>query len=624
MSSEDLVKQKVYEHFTEPRYNRYTVKREHPIPIGSRIGVADVVLLDSTDNLVAIVECKGIGYENGAIDQLKSYLAASGAPLGVFANSLNFEDWICYENLGKSRFQEISQSQFEARVLRTGPIKAIADFLKRMFSRRKPVSPVVTSESPVNPPAQHHVPYNPSYITTTGGLPAVPNENRIPTHHVDPSLNGKPYYSEQHGFDCAAYHRGSSSSIPLHIAHIVYNEEITHDSVPDSVRAEVNERQEQIATLESGRDLIDSEREKYRQETELKQQNLRQLEIKAEAPTKAELEPLDDRGTDNTEREKTWKDCLAWILPIVFGMYLFIFYASAIDKAFFLNEEAIKQQVKDGEYTGIQAIVNPYAIYKTMTWPPNLLVVFFPIVFLGLAKLVEHLLDSMIEWWDSAKKRAVIFLFGLLFVVMGIFVFDVILASQIDKKIHEANSEIERRLTGAGFEDWSFDPFDLDVMTVIFCGFVSALFYSGLWYYTVRKWRRAGVIAPDPKKLEVRKHQIDNEKIDRRAEIEGLKMEIENLQSTVSRCDNQIDEKTRAIDVHLKAIAALRESLQMRPVDRTELHKRVSEFMAGWCRFLAQSHRPETEIEHAKGIAYETLDNSFQGHYSAEKQGNPA
>ena len=99
MSSEDLVKQKVYEYFAEPRWNRYTVKREHPISFGSKTGVADVVLLDSKRQLAAIVECKGIGYENGGIDQLKSYLSASDAPLGVFANSLDPDDWVCYENL---------------------------------------------------------------------------------------------------------------------------------------------------------------------------------------------------------------------------------------------------------------------------------------------------------------------------------------------------------------------------------------------------------------------------------------------------------------------------------------------------------------------------------------------
>ena len=598
----------------------YTVKREHPISFGSKTGVADLVLLNSKRQLAAIVECKGIGYENGGIDQLKSYLSASDAPLGVFANSLEPDDWVCYENLKRGRFREISQSQFEARILKTGPIQALGNFLSRIF-RRRPPDIAVDSNPPETSPIEH-APYI-SY-DTTGGFPTVPNENRNPvSESVEPSLNGEPYYSEKNGFNKAAAVLGAAACIPSHIDFIIHEEELTRASVPDEVRAEISDRQDTIAKLESEKRVIEEEREKRRSDGELKRRELRVLEEKQEASTEAELEPPENNQVDNANRKRIWKNYLGWILPMLFGAYLIIFYASAIDKAFFLNEEAIRQAVVTGEYAGIQDVVNPTAIYKALTWPPNILVVLFPIVFLCFAKLAEHLLDLIVGWWSQHRTRAIVFLTGLLVLVLGILAFDVILASQISKKIHIARDMIDRRSGGEGLGPWpinSINPFtyDLEMMTVIFCGFVSATGYSALWCLTAWKWKQIGVAAPDRNQLKVWQHRIDNEKVEHRAGILDLREQVTNLEEKVNRCDAPIGEKTRLIEEHQNAIASLRKSLQIRRVDRTELLRRVSQFITGWCRYLMQAGKPEDECDNARRIAYETLDRSFEGHYSAE------
>ena len=621
MSSEDLVKQKVYEHFTEPRYNRYTVKREHPISFGSKTGVADVVLLDSKKQLAAIVECKGIGYENGGIDQLKSYLSASDAPLGVFANSLDPDGWVCYENLKRGQFREISQSRFETRILRMGPIQALGNLLRRIF-RRRPPDNAVDSNPPETSPFEHA-----PYISddTTGGFSLVPNENRIPgSERVEPSLDGNPYYSEPNGFNRAAYHLGTAACIPTHIDFIIHEEELTHASVPDAVRTEISDRQDTIAKLESEKRLIEEERERKRSDEQLKRRGLRVLEEKLDAPTEAEFEPPENNDqADNLNRKRTWRNYLGWILPALFGLYLIIFYASAIDKAFFLNEEAIRRQILTGEYAGIHDVVNPTAIYEVLKRPPNLLVVLFPIVFLGFAKLAELLLDLIVGWWNEYRTRAIVFLAGLLVLVLGILAFDVILASQISKKIHIARDMISERTGGEDLGPWPIDPinpftYDLEMMTVIFCGFVSATGYSALWCLTAWKWKQIGVATPDRKQLKVWQHRIDNEKIERKAAIVDLKEEVTNLGEKANRCDVPIGEKTRLIEEHQNAIAALRQSLQKRRIDRTELLRRVSQFMTGWCRYLMQAGKSEDECDNARRIAYETLDRSLEGQYSAE------
>jgi len=307
----------------------------------------------------------------------------------------------------------------------------------------------------------------------------------VQNENTEPSLNDKPYYAEENGFNWAGYQRGNTNCIELHVTRVIYNEELRFLPDRNAVHDEINSKSEKIEKLESQKNDLETAREKYRQEVEDKNKELVELEIKADAPTEAELEtPAPNAQSENNSRKRTWSNYLIWILPVLFAAYIFIFYASAIDKAFFLNEAAIQNQVKTGNYSGIQDIVNPGAIYKTLTLPPNLLVVFFPIVFLALAKLVEYLLDHVVDWWNEFRRRAYWFLGGLIMVVVTIFVFDVILANQISKKIHVARDQIDKRLGGEGLGDWPINPlnpltYDLDMWTVVFCGFVSAYFIAG-------------------------------------------------------------------------------------------------------------------------------------------------
>jgi len=63
--------------------------------MGSSQRRADVVLINSEGTLTAIAECKGIGYDgNDGIEQLESYLNASGTLLGLFADDTDPYEWV--------------------------------------------------------------------------------------------------------------------------------------------------------------------------------------------------------------------------------------------------------------------------------------------------------------------------------------------------------------------------------------------------------------------------------------------------------------------------------------------------------------------------------------------------
>ena len=102
----------------------YSIQRQYHIPIGSRRGLADLVLwCDFPPQMLVIIECKRSIYKgkagidcSGGIGQLQSYLCATDTQFGIFAASSNPSDWNYYENLGRNIFKTITQSEFEMRI----------------------------------------------------------------------------------------------------------------------------------------------------------------------------------------------------------------------------------------------------------------------------------------------------------------------------------------------------------------------------------------------------------------------------------------------------------------------------------------------------------------------------
>ena len=117
MTPEGIVVEEVVRYFSGPRFQKFSIEKEYPIQMGSVNRRADVVLVDSADNLVAIAECKRVGVEGQGLDQLKSYLSAKDTRFGIFANSTYPAAWDFYENLGGNRVRRMTRSEFEERAV---------------------------------------------------------------------------------------------------------------------------------------------------------------------------------------------------------------------------------------------------------------------------------------------------------------------------------------------------------------------------------------------------------------------------------------------------------------------------------------------------------------------------
>ena len=440
----------------------------------------------------------------------------------------------------------------------------------------------------------------------------------------------------------------------------------------------------EISQLREEKGNVEQEIEQKSQNLARKREELVGLEVQLGAPTETELTPAPESVPQvHAKKWYAWMSripagLVASVATIVLGflaLYLFIFYASAVDKAFFLHEDKIQQQVEEGTYAGVQDIVNPKALF--IAWQKgdqgrNYFVLFFPWVFLAFALAFDH-------FWESGKMRWVI---GLGVVT---FVFDVLLAIHISLKIHLARKYIAERM-GESIPTWPGGDDFLDIGTVIFCGFVASLLVSVLYNVTRDRWKQMKQFQPQSKEQEIREVQIRDEKVQRDAQIAVLRTEMENvegeigpLQGEIGRVNEKvrttqqkIDEWSRAqledriraerspIEARIACLNVETETLQgeidqlndkvettqqridhgqtkieelsdlrnKRVINGHQMELRVNRFLNGWCRFVANSEDGEidvsAQINRIKQVAHETLNQCYEDleDYSSQSQGN--
>lgn len=306
MTPEGRVVAAVEQYFSQPKFQKFSTKKEDRIRFGSRLGFADVVLVGSKGNRSAIVECKRPGVEGGGPDQLKSYLCATDTPLGLFANSTEPNNWKFYENLGQNQFGDLTRSEFEKRV-----VKGEKEFINRVsnFFRRFPQ--FKSSESnkieTYQEPVEIEIDREPD-TSNPAGAPRKPHiiikdrplQNEYREKTIEPSLNGNPYYSEQNGFYWAANHQGIAECLPQHIKRIIHNEEVEIVATREELDEEANLLRQDIAELNEQKNKCKEEIVQRTQEIAQKKEELAELEVQLQAFAEAEPDAYPVEVTSNS------------------------------------------------------------------------------------------------------------------------------------------------------------------------------------------------------------------------------------------------------------------------------------------------------------------------------------
>ena len=289
MTPEGIVVAAVEQYFSQPKFQKFSTKKEDRIRFGSRLGFADVVLIGSKGNRSAIVECKRPGVEGGGPDQLKSYLCATDTPFGLFANSTEPNDWKFYENLGQNQFDDLTQSEFERRIVKDEKklINRVSNFFRR-FPQSKSGEPnkIESHQEPVKIEIDRE-PDTPNSVVPSRKPHIIikdrPLRNEYRENTIEPSLNGNPYYSEQNGFYWAANHQGIAECLPQHIKRIIHNEEVEVAATREELDEEANLLHQDIAELNEQKNKCKEEIVQHTQEIAQKKEELAELEVQLQA-----------------------------------------------------------------------------------------------------------------------------------------------------------------------------------------------------------------------------------------------------------------------------------------------------------------------------------------------------
>ena len=470
---------------------------------------------------------------------------------------------------------------------------------------------------------------------------------------VGPNLNGRPYYSADNGFACAAAGRGVTEALQEHLNVIVRNEELeiekSHSQIQEDINAlvedkerleqrkldlqdsiktsteELSEKEVRLSELQVELEVtINSELlppaphiEALKNEIDektlaLEEKQIARVEIETDlgAPTEAELKPpLVDKAPVSrfSALEKGFAGLTAFVLVgLVF--YLFIFYASVGDRTFTkgIGSNAEKQH-----------IIIPHALSKAWESPKNWFVLTFPFIFLTLA-ILFYFFDE-----HSENKHAKWFLLGATFFV------DFIIAVKISQQMHEFTKGEEAEYLWR--DNW------IEILSVLLLGFgVSLLLGYGL-SWVIKVWNGEKQPQGEAEHLERLKRMEQNDRLvqlaslteeirhleegvntlnqekensEKRVEetskqqfealvedhkhpiqvkIARLNTEKENLQSQINELNEQVNSLQQEINQCETEIEASLKRQRERVIDVKKLEAQASEFVSGWSRYVTQS-----------------------------------
>ena len=319
------------------------------------------------------------------------------------------------------------------------------------------------------------------------------------------------------------------------------------------------EKSELETTVKTNTVVLDIEKE----EEEICKQKIGDLKNKI-----ADIRANPEKYFPDVGKGSSAKFWIGLFLIISIAIYLFTFYISASYSAFF-------KQFEIGEGV-IDSIFDPNAFEKA--WKDGtlegLFVTFIPFVFLGLGFLIHM--------FGESKKIINYFKITALFIIT--FVFDAILAYQIDEKLNNLTRNIDSPEfnINIAFKDVNF-------WAIIFAGFVVYIIFGLVFDFVMKEYNERDKVKMVMRKIES-KIDTEEKKIDiEEKKIDEIKKEIRSLKEKIAKNEGRIEELDRIIRGFIT------------PVKEYKLH--ALEYLKGWTASVLQNFpNPGTLVKDCKEI----------------------
>ncbi|MCI3937555.1 beta-carotene 15,15'-monooxygenase [Chryseobacterium aahli] len=255
----------------------------------------------------------------------------------------------------------------------------------------------------------------------------------------------------------------------------------------------------------------------------------------------------------NATKGASTKFWIGLILLIPISLYLFTFYISTSYSAFFKSFDA------NGNI--IQSVLDAQAFNKAWAEGPleGAFVTLIPFVFLGLGYLI-HMFGENKSFGNYAK-------IALLFIIT--FVFDAILAYEIESKLYELNKTFES------------PPFDLKIAFtknqfwgIIFAGFIVYIIWGLVFDFVMKEHKE--------------KDKIKNEQIRRQKDILVHQERIVDFEKQKEEVRNSIGSIKELIAKAKGRIEELQNIIDGVIIPTKDYKLYASEYMQGWITFMSE------------------------------------
>lgn len=280
----------------------------------------------------------------------------------------------------------------------------------------------------------------------------------------------------------------------------------------------------------------------------------------------------DRYGIDADRRPKA-QFIIGLLLLIPITIYLFVFYISASYSAFFKDFET-------GSLTA--AIFDAKALEKAISdgWLEAVFVGTIPFVFMGLGYLV-HMFQKIKGVMSYLKLVA-------LFVLT--FMFDVILAYLIEKKIFEFDRVLGQEFSPAlALESVNF-------WGIIFAGFVVYIIWGLVFDFVMKEHENVDKIKGF---IRGKKKEIKNallKKVDLKTKIEEIKLEVTSINGKISELQSKIDGFVFPVKEYLHYHYQYKEGWYQAINERLALPSNTKDALRMSCEDVSKTHLAELSL----------------------------
>jgi len=276
-----------------------------------------------------------------------------------------------------------------------------------------------------------------------------------------------------------------------------------------------------------------------------------------------ELEKIEIRNGDG-ETGDTIPFVIGAFITLMLTLYLFVFYSSSGYSAFY------------GIKANTLGFINPDVFTDASDKGPGViaLIIFFPVIFLGLGFLIHDSLEKNNQLVKANKPKHYGFIISLLSITL---VTDAFMGYKISEGVY--NNDFN---AGRVTDPWHFGMIysDITFYLILTLGFVVYVIWGFLLHYVLSH----PYLKTESEKVKLLTENINGKIVEKRFELSELVRKINTLEGDIVGFMNSIDEKRKAIIGYETGDF---------PINIASLRGSVGEFMGGWQHYTHGNCSPQ-------------------------------